>query len=478
MKKIFFVIGIMNLFSVTAGAQDLQKEKNDAMKDKVVAFFNAQNADSLYSLAGEAFKKQLSLDNFKAVCQNNLFPLGNIKETVFEKIDKGVSKYKTTFDGAILSMYLSLDAVEKFQAFLFQPYKKEITGPVIKSKTDNTLQTDLDKKVEDILQPFMFQSKTVGLSIGIIKDGKKYYYNYGETKKGNSQIPSSANLYEIGSITKTFTGIILAKAIIEKKINLNDPVNKYLPKNIPVIKFGNDTLKIVHLTNHTSGLPPLPDNFGATDLINPYKDYDEKKLLEYLKHATISRKPGEKMEYCNLGVGLLGNILERVNKMPFEKMVNDFITSAFEMLNTKQLLTKKDSSLFMQGYNESILPNSQWDFKALAAAGCIRSNITDMLQYATANCLIGFDTIKNDVLKKAIVLSHQPTFKDAQQQIGLGWFILNEGGGEVLFHNGGTGGYRSFLSINPATKNAVVILSNTAEGNDEIGFKISGYLDK
>lgn len=217
------------------------------MKDKVISFFNAQNVDSIYSLAGKAFKQQLSAETFKTVCENNLFPLGNIKTAAFEKIDKGVSKYKTTFDAAIVAMYISLDSAGKLETFLFQPYKTEQAGPVKKSVTDNALSTPLDKKIEDIMQPFMFESKTVGLSIGVLKDGKTYFYNYGETKKGNGQIPSAENLYEIGSITKTFTGILLAKAIVEKKISLTDPVNKFLPKNIPVIKFGNDTLKIVHL---------------------------------------------------------------------------------------------------------------------------------------------------------------------------------------------------------------------------------------
>ena len=202
MKKIFIAISMMNLFSVAANAQDLQQQKIDAMKDKVTLFFNAQNVDSLYNLAGIDFKKQLSVENFRTVCENNLFPLGNIKTTEFEKFDKGVSKYKTTFDAAILSMYLSLDSAGKLQAFLFQPYKKEIAGPVKKSKTDNALVTDLDKKMEDIVQPFMFESKTVGLSIGVLKDGKTYFYNYGETKKDNGQLPSSKNLYEIGLLQK------------------------------------------------------------------------------------------------------------------------------------------------------------------------------------------------------------------------------------------------------------------------------------
>jgi CubicO group peptidase (beta-lactamase class C family) len=473
MKKIFIVIAVMSLMSCTGNAQDIQKEKNDAMKDKVVQFFNAKNAGGLYSLAGANFKKQLSPEKFKAVAENNLFPLGEIKSAEFERIDNGISKYKTTFDVAILSLYISVDSVGLLEVLLFQPYKKEIKGDIIKSKTDNTLTTDLDKKIETIVQPFMFESKTVALSIGVLKDGKTYFYNYGETKKGNGQIPSSKNLYEIGSITKTFTGILLAKAVTENKIRLNDPVNKFLPKNTPILKFGNDTLKIVHLSNHTSGLPPLPDNFGSTDLVNPYMDYDEKKLFAYLKHASISRKPGEKWEYCNLGVGLLGYILQQVNKMPFEKMVTDFITSKAGMTDTREFLVKKDSALFVQGYDENISTQSQWDFKVLTAAGSLRSNTEDMLKYAALNL-----NTANSKLKQAIELSHQETFDEGQQKIALNWFIQNWGWGPLLFHGGATGGYRSLLAINPKTQNAIIVLSNTAVSNDAVGGAILKYIDK
>ena len=472
MKKLV-LIGIISFYALNIYSQDMQKEKVDAMRIKVVQFFNAKNSDSLYNLAGEVFKKQLSAEKFKAVCDNNLFPLGEMKLVEFEKFAQGVSKYKATFESVILSMYLSVDTEGKLETFLFQPYKKEITGEFKKIKTDNTLTTDLDKKVEAVLQPFMFESKTVGLSIGVLKEGKTYFYNYGETKKDNGQIPSSKNLYEIGSISKTFTSLLLAKAVVEKKIALNDPVNKYLPKDIPVIKFGNDTLRIVHLSNHTSGLPPLPDNFGATDLVNPYKDYDDTKLHTYLKTAKLSQKPGEKFEYCNLAVGLLGHILESVNKMSFEKMVTTFICSKAGMNNTRQLLIKRDSALFVQGYDVSILPQGQWDFKALAAAGCIRSNAEDMMKYAALQ--LGTDDIQ---LQKAIYLSHQATFDAGQQQIALNWFVQDWGWGKILFHNGQTGGYKSFLAINEKTKNAVIILSNTAVNNDEIGVVILQYLDK
>lgn len=458
---------------LTAAAQNSPKEKIEAVKDKVIQFFNTQQPDSLYALAGTAFKKQLSAETFKGVYENNLAPLGTFKTAEFETLEKGVAKYKAAFDAALLSMYISLDSAGKMETFLFQPYKKPVTGPVIKTAMDNPLATDLDKKVEDIIQPFMFESKSVGLSVGILKDGKQYFYNYGETVKGNQQLPSNKNLYEIGSVTKTFTGILLAKAVTEGKLKLTDPVNKYLPKNAAWLIYDGDTAKLVHLSNHTSGLPPLPDNFEMTNEVNPYKDYDEAKLLAYLKTAKLQRKPGTKHEYSNLGVGLLGYILSKTYKMPFEEMVTKFIASNAGMTDTREFLQQKDSALFMQGYNAALEKQSQWDLGALTAAGSLRSNTSDMLKYAALNV-----ETADPVLRKAITLSHTPTFTDGQQKICLNWFVQNWGWGNILFHGGATGGYRSFLAINPVTKNAVVILCNSFTNIDAAGVALQKFLDK
>jgi CubicO group peptidase (beta-lactamase class C family) len=472
MNRKFSLITLLCILQVSVFSQPSQQEKIEKIKETLIRYFNAKQSDSLYTMAGIAFKKQLSTEAFKTICEQQLFPLGNFQATEFEQMQKGVAKYKATFNSAILSLYIGLDSTDKLEILLFQPYKKLVQVPFTKTVTDNKLATDLDKSVEDILQRFMFEAQSVGLSVGILKNGRHYFYNYGETTKGNQQLPTSKSLYEIGSITKTFTGILLAKAVNEGIINLTDPINKYLPENVAVLKFGNDTAKIVHLANHTSGLPPLPDNFGATELINPYKDYDEDKLLTYLKTAKLTQKPGTKHEYCNLGVGVLGYILEKQYKMPFEKMINRFITAKAGMRNTRQFLLKQDSALFTQGYNEAMAKNSQWDFKALAAAGCLRSNTADMLKYAALNLFS-----KDATLKNAIALSHKETFNLGQQQIGLNWFIQNWGWGNLLFHGGGTGGYRSLLAINSTTKNAVIILCNSSTVLDNAGVALMKLLD-
>jgi CubicO group peptidase (beta-lactamase class C family) len=473
MKQVIYFLVSINTWMFTASAQDIAKEKIEKAKDIVIQYFNAQQSDSLYAMAGQAFRKQLSPETFRSVCDNNLFPLGELKTAEFEKLDKGVAKYKTTFDAAVLSMFISLDSAGKLETFLFQPYKKPVTGAVVKTITDNKLETGQDKKLEDIIQQFMFESKSVGLSIGVLKNGQTFFYNYGETVKGNKQLPTNKNLYEIGSVTKTFTGILLARAVTEGKIKLSDPVNKYLPKDAAWLTMGGDTAKIVHLSNHTSGLPPLPDNFDMTNETNPYKDYDKTKLLAYLKTAKLQRKPGEKMEYCNLGVGLLGYILSNIYKMPYEKMVHSHITSKAGMTDTKEFLLPKDSALFVQGYNDKIEKQSQWDLNALTAAGGLRSNTADMLQYAMLNI-----DAKDAVLQKAVHLSHQATFTAGNQKIGLNWFIQNWGWGDIYFHGGATGGYRSFFAVNTVTKNAVILLCNSFTNIDEAGVALMKFLDK
>jgi len=341
-----------------------------------------------------------------------------------------------------------------------------------KTATTNPLITPLDKVVDSNVQPYMANKAATGLSIAILKEGKTYFYGYGETAKGNKLIPGEHTIFEIGSITKTFTAILLADASNNNKLKLEDPVNNYLPDSISKLEFQGIPVTLKTMVNHSSGIPRMPSNFTGADFSNPYKDYDNNKLFSFYKNFLPIRKPGEKYEYSNLAMGTLGVMLERVYQKNYEAIFIEKISAPLGMNDTRQFIRKKDSSRFDKEYNESGVYNSQWDFKAMAGAGAIRSTAADMIKYAKAN--LGEAPSS---LRKAIELTHKITFIDGAK-IGMAWHIIKPGADEAIFHNGGTGGYRSYLAINLKNKFAVVILSNTSIATERVGNALMKWLEE
>jgi CubicO group peptidase (beta-lactamase class C family) len=471
MKRISLIILLINI-CLHASAQD-QKIKNDSVSILVQQYFNAKNADSLYALAGNTFRQNLSEDQFKTICNNNLFPLGAM-QIQFESFSNNISRYKAAFNSVNLVLLIGLNDQGKLQTLLFQPYVSALKKAT-KVFSNNPLQTLTDKAVDSIVQPYASLATTHAISIGILKNNETHFYGYGETVEGNKQIPNEQSLFEIGSITKTFTAILLSDAVNSGKIKLDDPVNKYLPDSIPQLQYEGVPVTIKMLSNHSSGIPRMPDNFDtvATDSLNPYKDYDEHNLFSFYKSLKLKRMPGSKYEYSNLAVATLGIILQHIYSKSFEQLLIEKICDPLQMNNTRQYIRKNDSSKVAVGYNEEGKYNGPWDFEAFAAAGCIRSSAEDMLKYAKAN--LGEAPA---FLNKDIQLTHTVTFKDSNATVALGWHYIKAGDEEILFHNGGTGGYRSYLGINLNKKTAAVILSNTAVSVDDIGNTLIKFLDK
>lgn len=450
--------------------QALQQEKIDSVCVLVKKYFNAKDVGNLYALAGDAFQKQLPAATFKQVCDNNLFPLGEMKDVQFESFTGGVSKYKAVFAAVNLSLYLSLDKDDKIQEFLFQPYKDDNAKKTVNPPFSNPLVTPLDKKVDSILQPFIMQLNTVGVSIAVLKGGKVYYYGYGETAKGSRQVPSQNTIFEIGSISKTFTATLLADAVNKGKISLDDPLNKYLPDSIPPIEYEGVPVTIRSMINHSSGIPRMPDNYDFNGA-DPYKEYDDSKMFSFYKHFTPTRKVGDKYEYSNLAVGTIGVILERINKDNYEDMLFKTITQPLGMHDTREYLRAQDSARFAKGYDDGQYA-APWNFEAFMGAGGIRSTAADLIKYAAAQ--LGNAPAP---LEKDIQLTHIPTFTTQQATVAMAWHIIKPGKDEVLFHNGGTGGYRSYLAINLQKKFAVVMLSNTTISVDELGNALMKWLE-
>jgi CubicO group peptidase (beta-lactamase class C family) len=338
--------------------------------------------------------------------------------------------------------------------------------------SDNKLKTTLDSAINKMVVDFMQSPQNCGLSIGIIKDSTTYFYDYGETKRNNKTLPDKNSIFEIGSITKTFCGIILAFAVKEGKIKLDDDIRKYLPEKYSNLEMNNQFIQIKHLTNHTSGLPRLPDNLkDQTDfnILNPYKNYTKTMAFEFLKTVKLTNEPGKVFEYSNFGMGLLGIILEKIYGRSFEEIVKEKICLPNGMNSTSVNLSPEQLNLLTDGHNTAGVITPHWDLGDLVAAGGIKSSTNDMINY------LQYNLNEND---GAVTLSHQSTFNNGSN-VALAWHIIKTKlGNELVWHNGGTFGYSSFCGFIKEKKCAVVILSNTSTNVDQIGISIFKFLQK
>ena len=451
-----------------ASAQSRQQQKVDSVFVQVKKYFNQKNADAIYNMAGDAFQKELTIDAFQTVATKNLFPLGEIRESsLVSFVNNSVATYKLRFDSITLQLLMSLDKKDKLELFLFQQYTDPGNNKTALVQTSNPLKTAMDKTIDSVARTYIQKANTVGLIIGIIKDGNTATYSYGETIKDNHKLPNNDNFFEIGSITKTFTATLLAYYVNRGIVKLNDPITKYLPDSVAANpELQNITL--LNLSNHTSGLDRIPDNLisHATDPGNPYKDYNRQLLYAYLKTCKLNSKPGERYAYSNLAVGLLGSILEGVSGEIFERMVQEIICKPAGMFSTHQYLNPLLAPGFVQVYNAAGQPTVPWDFDVLAACGALRSTMKDLMTYAKINMHAG-----NDDLSKALALTHQITFaKDVK--IALAWHLMKVNGIEYYAHDGGTNGSSSFLAFNTEKNLAVVILSNAAESTNAVAVGI------
>jgi len=472
-----FLVFLLVTDLVGLGQKTVQ-EKNDSVFTLVKRYLNERAVDSLYSLTGVGFRKQITEEAFRNVSNNNLFPLGEIKESsVIKNADK-ITFYKVVFLRTTLTMITGLDSVGKLYTFAFQPFVDESDRKTSAVGSNNPLANAQDKFVDSVALGYMRRLPPVGLSIGILRAGKTSFYGYGETVKGNGKIPDAGTLFEIGSISKTFTATMLGLAVGEGKLKLDDPVNHYLPDSIPSLQYEGKVATIRMLSNHTSGIPRMPWHFQAT-VVNskdPYASYTMSDLYGFLRVLKLGRAPGSGFEYSNAAVGLLGTILQKQYGKSYEELLLSLVAGPLGMDDTRVNIRRGDSARFASGYDDKGNYNGPWNLSAaFAGAGAIRSTVRDMLKYAAAE--MGEPGVPG-ALARAMQLTQTETFHDGHNRIGLGWIFLSSGGDDILFHNGGTGGYRSYVGINVKKKIAVVLLSNCGIGVDEEGGRLMEWLEE
>jgi len=315
-----------------------------------------------------------------------------------------------------------------------------------------------EEKVDALVQPYMenriFQSTSLGISL----KGITWIRHYGKLSEANPVPAKDDTIYEIGSVTKVFTALLLADAVKNRgSFELDQTIGPYVPglqESNPDVA-SKVTLK--HLSQHMSGLPRMPDNILPTDPNNPFAGYDQKLLHKFLETVKLTNAPGKKNEYSNLAVGLLGDILASEFNTDYQTLVQQRIFDPLKMTESGVSLSESSSRRLAPPHNSALVEDHVWDFDALAGAGSIRSTVTDMLRFIQAN-LKPTET----EIGKAIDLAWEKSLPAGKDQfaMGLGWMIA--GDGSTRWHNGQTGGYHSIVFVNRDLEAGLVLLSNTA----------------
>ncbi len=319
----------------------------------------------------------------------------------------------------------------------------------------------VEKAAQDRIEAGTYQT----LVFGVVDGNTSAVVAFGKLDNGNA--PDGDTVYEIGSITKTFTAALLARAVVSGRVTLDTPVTKLMP-GFKIPSRGGNEITLGALATQRSGLPRLPSNLDPKDPADPYADYDAAQLKTFLAEYELPRGPGASYEYSNLGFGLLGHALAQQEHTTFGALLDEGILTPLGMPMSGTAFTDAMRAHLASGHDETGKAAKNWDFDVLAGAGAIRSTANDMLRYLKAN--MGIDP---SPLADAMKLAQQPrsdmgsggTAKS--MRIGLAWMTSGKG---IVWHSGGTGGYRSFVGFTVDGRRGVVVLTNTAVEVDDLGF--------
>ncbi len=308
-----------------------------------------------------------------------------------------------------------------------------------------------------------------GISMAYVDGDRIEFYNHGKTKFEGGKPVDEHTVYEIGSISKVFTTILLANEILKGSMKLDDPIAKYLPESVTIPERNGKQITLKDLATHSSGLPRLPNNMEPADVNNPYADYTVAQLYRFISGYELTRDIGSAYEYSNLGMGLLGHILALHANKSYEQLMLENIAEPLGMKETSITLTQNMKANLALGHDEQVALTSNWDLPTFAGAGAIRSSASDMLKFIKANSSDG-----GSDLHKAMKLSHTIAFSDTTNNVtvGLGWHYSDDD--RIIWHNGGTGGYRAFSGFLNGSEKAVVVLTNSVYSVDGVGLKQLG----
>ena len=323
-----------------------------------------------------------------------------------------------------------------------------------KTPTDAEIRQILADRVDKYRQ-------SVGMVVGVIEPQGRRVIAYGKRAADDPRPLDGDTVFEIGSITKVFTSLVLSDMVEHHEVALSDAAATYLPADVHLPERNGERITLQDLATHTSGLPRVPSNVDPADPSNPYADYSVGRLYEFLSTYELPRNIGSRFEYSNLGGALLGHVLAGCAHMDYETLVETRITMPLRMTATHIALTPEMKEHLAVGHAYGLEPTPNWDLGALAAAAALHSSANDLLTLLAAN--LGY--IQTPLAPAMASMMRTRRVFD-RGEAAIGWFIDRHDGKMVAFHDGSTGGYRSFIAYDAQSRVGVVVLSNSSAGAD------------
>jgi serine-type D-Ala-D-Ala carboxypeptidase/endopeptidase len=330
---------------------------------------------------------------------------------------------------------------------------------------NKNLEESIDKEANLYIQ----EGNSIGLVIGVVKNGKTFIKGYGTIKKEKQILPDSLSIFELASTSKLFTTSTLQLLVDKGQLKLDDKIQTILTDKVKISSLGQNTT-LLHLATHLSGFPSLPNSFIAkmNDEKNPYKDLVTKDIYDYLRTCEGKQAEGN-FEYSNFGMGLLGHLLELKSGTKYEILVTKKLLGPLQMKNTFVTLDSINKKSIVEGYDENGNPSPIWTDNVLTGAGSFLSNASDMIKFIKANL-----HEEETSISKSLIQTHK---RQLNGETGLGWILPSSvdkllGNKDIVWHNGMAGGYASFLAIDRTNGYGIIILSNKAIDASTFGMKM------
>lgn len=315
----------------------------------------------------------------------------------------------------------------------------------------HAIQAFLQQRVE-------VEKRDVSIVVGIVDEHGSRVVSCGKMDNGTDLEVNGDTLFDIASITKPFTGLLLQDMIERGEMKPDDPVQKYLPASVRMPTRNGKEITLLQLVTHTSGLPHITDNLDPKRPDQPFADYTVEELNTFLWGYQLTRNPGAKFEYSSLGAGLLGHVIALKAGSDYESLVVDRICRPLKMDSTRITLTPELKARFATGHNQYGEAVPSWDRQTQLGGSALRSTANDLLKFLSANLGLTPSSLTPLMEKTHVVQFHQTLGAD----LGLGWMIMaTPQGTKIVWHGGGAPGYVTFAGFDKTRHRGVVVLSSS-----------------